>query len=113
MIINKQKLTEYSGFNVTIPYKEKIIKYCDVLSDEVKMIGAVNCVKVNDNIFYGFNTDTYGFYMLLKQNNLIKGKKHVLIIGAGGSGKAVFYALAKYTNHKIYLTNRTIAKQKN
>lgn len=111
-VIDKNILSKYKGFNVTIPYKEEIIKYCDVLSEEAKIIGAINCVKIVDDNFFGFNTDEYGFYMLLKINNLLSGNKNVLIIGAGGSGKAVFYALVKYTNHKIYITNRTIEKAK-
>ena len=61
------------GFNVTIPYKEKIVSLLDSLSDEAKEIGAVNCVKVESdpqdsekNKLIGFNTDAYGisFYSL-------------------------------------------------
>lgn len=110
--INRNVLMGYNGFNVTIPYKEKIIKYCDVLSEEAQIIQAVNCIKVCDNKFYGFNTDIYGFYMLLKRSNLLEGSKKVLIIGAGGAGKAVYYTFKKYTNHEIFVTNRTLLKAK-
>jgi shikimate dehydrogenase len=109
-IIDLTLLKDYSGFNVTIPYKEKIIDYCDELSTEAKEVGAVNCVKVIEGKYFGYNTDTYGFYMLLKKNNLLIDKKKVLIIGAGGAAKAVYYVFNKYTNMQIFVTNRRSEK---
>ena len=52
---------ELLGFNVTIPYKEKIIDFLDELSDEAQKIGAVNCVKIENGIKTGYNTDATGF----------------------------------------------------
>jgi shikimate dehydrogenase len=82
------------GFNVTIPYKEKIINYLDELSDEAQKIGAVNCVFIENGKKTGYNTDAFGFEKTL----LLHKKDHhtsALILGAGGAAKAVQYALDK------------------
>ncbi len=105
-------LRQLNGFNVTIPFKEKIYAKCDVLSDEAVYIGAVNCVKVISDQFFGYNTDVYGFYQLLIKNDLLEKHKKVLVIGAGGAAKAIHYCLKKYTTHEVYMTNRTDDKVK-
>ncbi|WP_292009041.1 shikimate dehydrogenase [Chryseobacterium sp.] len=82
------------GFNVTIPYKEKIIDYLDELSDEAEKIGAVNCVLIENGKKTGYNTDAFGFEKTL----LLHKKPHqetALILGDGGAAKAVKYALDK------------------
>jgi len=82
------------GFNVTIPYKEKIIDYLDDLSDEAKKIGAVNCVLIEDGKKTGYNTDAFGFEKTL----LLHKKPHqesAIILGNGGAAKAVKYILDK------------------
>lgn len=82
------------GFNVTIPYKEKIIDYLDELSDEAQKIGAVNCVLIENGKKTGYNTDAFGFEKTL----LLHKKDHhtsALILGSGGAAKAVQYALNK------------------
>ena len=84
------------GLNVTIPYKEEIIKYIDILSDESREIGAVNVVKIirndNDIVLKGYNTDYYGFKESLRP--LIKNREYnALVLGNGGAAKAVCHAL--------------------
>jgi shikimate dehydrogenase len=86
---------ELLGFNVTIPYKETILDYCDVLSDEVKAIGAANVVIISKNeklpILTAHNTDYLAFKNSLErwQTNF----KKALILGNGGASKAIQYAL--------------------
>lgn len=84
------------GYNVTIPYKQEIMKYCDSLSDAARSIGAVNTVvRRADGSLFGDNTDYYGFsYMLDTLNIDIKGKK-ALILGAGGASKTVQAVLSE------------------
>ena len=82
------------GFNVTIPYKEKIIDYLDELSDEAEKIGAVNCVLIQNGKKTGYNTDAFGFEKTL----LLHKKDHhtkALILVNGGAAKAVKYVLDK------------------
>ena len=80
------------GFNVTIPYKEKIISLLDLLSYEAKEIGAVNCVKIENGKLVGYNTDAYGFEIALKE--VMKSKhENALVLGIGGAARAVKYVL--------------------
>jgi len=103
-------LKGYTGFNITVPYKEAFLPLLDEMSEDVKTIGAVNCVVVVNDKFRGYNTDSYGIYQTLKKYQLDLNKKKVLIIGCGGAGKAVYYTLQKYTEHEVYITNRTTSK---
>ena len=79
------------GLNVTIPYKESIIKYLDDLSKNAKEIGAVNTILFLKGKKIGFNTDYIGFKNSIKP--LTKEEKSALILGDGGAAKAVKYAL--------------------
>ena len=63
----KELLLQYDGFNVTVPYKEKVLKYLDGTSQEAKSIGAVNTVIKSGGRLYGYNTDPYGFGYILKK----------------------------------------------
>jgi len=86
---------EFRGLNVTIPYKQSIIKYLDDLSEEAKEIGAVNTIKItNDNEFIGYNTDIYGFTNSIKPLLNLESKR-ALILGTGGVSKAVAFSLKK------------------
>jgi shikimate dehydrogenase len=86
---------EFRGLNVTIPYKEAIIKYLDEVDPEAQKIGAVNTIKINDdNKLVGFNTDAYGFQKSIEP--LMKSHhKKALILGTGGASKAIAYAFNK------------------
>lgn len=84
---------ELCGFNVTIPYKESIIPLLDDIDPIAKEIGAVNVVKVEKGKTKGYNTDVYGFNILLER--ALKGQtiEHALVLGTGGASKAVQYVL--------------------
>jgi len=88
------KKNNISGFNVTIPYKEKVLPLLDIKSPGVREIGAVNTVVVTkDKKLKGFNTDFAGFIRHLKELKVTPRK--AAIIGAGGAAKAVCFALGK------------------
>ncbi|MBK5210582.1 MAG: shikimate dehydrogenase [Flavobacteriaceae bacterium] len=86
---------EFKGLNVTIPYKEAIIKYLDEVDAEAQKIGAVNTIKVtDDNQLVGYNTDVYGFQKSMEP--LLKSHHNkALILGTGGASKAIAYVLKK------------------
>jgi shikimate dehydrogenase len=88
-------LPALQGFNITIPYKEQIIPFLHEVSDIVNKINACNCVKIVNGKLIGFNTDVPGFqYSLVTGLNPLLHKK-ALVLGTGGSSKAVKYVLQK------------------
>ena len=82
----------FAGINVTFPYKEAVLDLLDELSPGAAMIGAVNTVVVRDGRLIGHNTDTTGFARAITQ--LASAHGAVAVIGAGGVGKAIAFALA-------------------
>lgn len=87
------KINDLKGFNVTIPYKEKVIPYLDEIEKNAAIIGAVNTIKVLSNkTLFGYNTDFIGFEESLKTFLPLK-KNNALILGTGGASKAVGFAL--------------------
>lgn len=103
----KKTIQDYnlSGFNVTVPFKEKIIPLLHSLSENAAKIKAVNCVEITkDNKWIGHNTDVIGFEKSIL--NLIKNKRPcALIFGTGGASKAVQQAL-KILNINFLLVSR-------
>ncbi len=85
----------YDGANVTIPYKTDVMKYCDYISDEARVIGAVNTIVKKDGFLHGYNTDAYGFEKLLELNEIYVKNKTAVILGSGGAQNAVRYVLLK------------------
>lgn len=93
-----EKLLEennFSGLNVTIPYKTEVIPFLDELSDEAKKIGAVNCIHFSNGKKIGYNTDAFGFEKTLLLHRKDQHQS-ALILGDGGAAKAVKYILEKY-----------------
>lgn len=88
------KYPNLKGLSVTIPYKELIIPLLDELSNEAKIIGAVNSIKVSHNKLIGYNTDALGFEYSFK-SQLKPHHKNALILGTGGASKAVQFVLNK------------------
>ena len=84
----------FAGVNVTFPYKEAVVSLLDELSPAVRAIGAVNTVVVRDGRLLGYNTDTTGFERAIGPLVAASGPGAVALIGAGGVGKAIAFALA-------------------
>lgn len=80
------------GLNVTIPYKLQIISLLDGISEECKEINACNCIKIYDGKWTGFNTDVAGFEKSFIPH-LQPHHTKALVLGTGGSSKAVAYVL--------------------
>ena len=90
--------TEFSGINVTIPYKQKVIEYLDELDETAREIGAVNVIKFirsgKNLMLKGYNSDAIGFENSIKPF-LQPFHKQALILGTGGASKAIDYVLHK------------------
>ena len=84
-----------TGLNVTIPYKEQVFKYLDEVDGFAKRIGAVNVIKIKDGKLQGFNTDSDAFFETIEKWLPEENKLSALILGTGGSSKAVQEALKK------------------
>lgn len=121
---------EIAGLNVTIPHKQKVIEFMDDLTPTAEAIGAVNTIYVRDDKLIGDNTDAAGFLSDLNRHlseaqSKIVNHKSVIVLGAGGSARAVVYALlnagwevtisarrleqaqqlaASFTNYKLRIT---------
>jgi shikimate dehydrogenase len=98
------------GLNVTIPYKETIIPYLDMLNKKAKKIGAVNTIKITKKgRLIGYNTDSYGFKKSLKPH-LKPIHKRALILGTGGASKAIAFTL-KQLNIDYQIVTRNPSKK--
>ncbi len=103
--------SELAGLNITIPFKQSIISYLDEINPTAKKIGAVNCIKIeksNEKIHLkGFNTDVFGFESSLKPI-LKPWHKKALILGTGGSSKAVAHVLEKLEIEHIFVSRNPV-----
>lgn len=78
---------DFHGINVTIPYKELVIPYLDIIDEHAKIIGAVNTVVKREGKLYGYNTDFSGMTALIKHIGIDLVGKKVAILGTGGTSK--------------------------
>jgi shikimate dehydrogenase len=103
----------FAGVNVTFPYKEAVADLLDELAPGAAAIGAVNTVVVRNQRLVGHNTDTSGFARAA--SDLVKGAEHgaVALIGAGGVGRAIAFALANLgvAEIRIFDADRTKAEK--
>lgn len=97
------------GLNVTIPYKQDILQYFDEASDVCKEINACNCIKITNGKWIGFNTDVIGFKKTFVPN-LKSYHCKALILGTGGSSKAVAYVLKKLGIDFLFVSRKKIEK---
>ena len=75
------------GINLSMPYKEQVIPYLDQLSEEARLIGAVNTVVNREGTLIGYNTDGKGFFKSLPSFKI--SRKRLVLLGAGGAAKAI------------------------
>lgn len=104
------RIASVQGFNVTVPFKEKIGQYLDVLSEEARALGSVNTVWQEEGIWHGHSTDGPGFVRGLTERGWDPAGLDVTLLGAGGSAKAIAFSLLKAGAAKLHLVNRTEAK---
>ena len=107
-LLNRVRAGEIDGLNVTIPHKQKVIPLLDELSETAEAIGAVNTIYAKNGKLIGENTDAAGFWQDLQ--NLLREKPKnsrpmALILGAGGSARAITYALLQH-GWDVTLTSR-------
>lgn len=111
LAINGLLALDIVGVNVTIPYKESVLKYLDDLSPEAGMIGAVNTICVQNGKLLGDNTDGKGFVASLKKELKVDsaGKK-IFMLGAGGAARAIGFSLADLGIKTMTITDAEMLK---
>lgn len=97
-VLARLRTKEIRGLNVTIPHKQNVIELLDELTPAARTIGAVNTIYLRENRLIGDNTDAPGFLkdlhrFLAANQSQIANRKSAIILGAGGSARAVVYAL--------------------
>ena len=98
---------ELQGLNVTIPYKEQVIKFLDDIDPFAKSIGAINVIKIRDGHLTGYNTDSDAFLESIEKWFPNAPGSRALVLGTGGSSKAVQVALNKLGINFKVISRRT------
>lgn len=97
---------DFTGINVTIPYKKAVIPFCAELSDRAKRLGAVNTiVRKKDGSLIGHNTDYFGFCSMVSKSGLSVSDKEVLVLGSGGASSTAV-AVLRELGAKVYVISR-------
>ncbi len=110
-IIQKIKDGNYSGINVTLPFKQKIINHIDRIVNDAASTGSVNTLLLdNDRAVVGENTDVFGLQAAYLKEIDNSVSKKVLIIGAGGVSPSVILSIQKFGIRNVSITNRTNEK---
>ena len=105
------KVINVVGINVTIPHKQSVIPYLDEISREATLIGAVNTLIFKGGAIIGENTDAPGFLQAMEEDGLdVPQGGSAVVIGAGGSARAIVVALALAGVQTICITNRTVSR---
>ncbi|MEC7150420.1 MAG: shikimate dehydrogenase [Pseudomonadota bacterium] len=109
-IVKKIKDKTLDGINITLPYKQKIVPFLDVLVNDAQITSSVNTLYLSDGTITGDNTDVFGLQAAyLKEVDKASTKK-ALVIGAGGVSPSVILSLQKSGVKQISVVNRTIEK---
>lgn len=97
---------DFGGCNVTIPHKQNVVPYLNAVSPHAQAIGAVNTIIKRDGKLYGDNTDWRGWLTDLRLHGYSPdANTHAVVLGAGGSARAIVYALMQ-CNSRITIVNR-------
>lgn len=98
------KKAEFSGLNVTIPYKKAVIPFCDELSDTAKRLGAVNTIVRRNGKLIGHNTDYFGFMSMVQRTGICTKGKKALVLGSGGASATAVCVLQEMGAETIVIS---------
>lgn len=97
---------EFRGINITIPHKQAVLPFLDVIDETAAQIGAVNTIVVENGKLNGYNTDAAGFLRSLKAAGIEVADQRAFVLGAGGAARAVIFALLQAHIGRIWICNR-------
>ncbi len=104
------KVLNISGANVMIPYKEEFIPHLDILSEGANIIGAVNTIVRNGDLFKGYNTNAIGFMDALNDARFDVEGKSALVLGTGGAARAIVFILNWLRTTSVFVAGRNQGK---
>lgn len=106
-VVNGIRCMNYAGFNVTKPFKIKILDYLDELDELAEKIGSVNVVAIRDGKLIGYNTDGIGFVQaIVDETGMDLSRNTFFIFGAGGASMALSSTLAYQGAKKLYIIDK-------
>ncbi|EPR20711.1 shikimate dehydrogenase [Agrobacterium sp. TS43] len=105
-LLDELEARGFSGTNITHPFKQAVIPHLHELSDDARMLGAVNTVVFRDGRRIGHNTDWYGFYESFVRGLPDARRDRALLVGAGGAGVAVAHAALKLDIARLDIFDR-------
>ena len=100
------KTGDFTGINVTVPYKKTVIPYLDELTEVAQKMGAVNTVVRRNGKLIGHNTDPFGFLTMLEDSGLTVAGKKVLVLGSGGASNTAV-AVLKELGAQVVIVSRS------
>jgi len=100
------RILNIAGANITVPYKECVIPFLDVLSEGAKIIGAINTIAWEGDVLKGYNTNAIGFMDTLEEIAYSVPGKRALVFGSGGVAKAVVFILNWLRAETVYIAAR-------
>jgi shikimate dehydrogenase len=104
------KTLNIAGANITVPYKEAVIPYLDILSEGANIIGAINTIVRTGDALKGYNTNAIGIMDALSEAGFDIAGKSALVIGTGGAAKAVVFILNWLRADTVYIVGRSQEK---
>ena len=109
--VSKLRCSPYLGANVTVPHKERIAALVDEVDPHARAVGAVNTIVASGDRLVGYNTDGYGFTTSLQEaGGYDPDGKRVLLLGAGGAGRAAVFSLVAAGAASVTIANRTVSR---
>ncbi len=104
--LSSMRVLNIAGANITVPYKECVIPFLDVLSEGAKIIGAINTIAWEGDVLKGYNTNAIGFMDTLEEIAYQVPGKRALVFGSGGVAKAVVFILNWLRAETVYIAAR-------
>ncbi len=104
------RILNIAGANVTVPYKELVIPYMDVLSEGANIIGSINTIVRNGDELKGYNTNAIGIMDALNETGFDPEGKSALVFGTGGAAKAVVFILNWLRTNSVFVAGRNYEK---
>lgn len=102
------------GMNITVPYKNAVIPFLTQIDKRAQIAGSVNTLvrdeQENQAGFIGYNTDMSGLWRAMQEDGISLKNEQIIVLGAGGVGRAVAFMCANSDAQQVYLLNRNVAK---